>query len=79
MSAAPTQMTPKKLLELCKQAVANGYGDDPIVLSDDNEGNAYHGMFYGFTKPGVDASLDDYDFPIYDSQEDDPTKVIVLG
>lgn len=58
------QLTVKKLLELCKQAVKNGLGDKKIVISDDNEGNGYHGMFYGFTILTEDNQ--DY-YPIYDS------------
>ena len=44
------QMTVNDLFELCKEAIRKGYGNKNIVLSDDNEGNGYHGMFYGFTE-----------------------------
>ena len=67
------QMTVKELMEFCKKAIAEGHGDKMIVISDDNEGNGYHGLFYQFT--------DAHDFvdAIYDSQSTDPDKIIVLG
>ena len=43
------QMTVKKLFELCKKEIAKGYGDKKILLSDDDEGNGYHAMYFGFT------------------------------
>lgn len=39
------QMTVKDLLKQCKWFADNGYGDRLIVLSDDYEGNGYHGLF----------------------------------
>ena len=67
------QITVKELYKLCKEEIDNGKGNRMIVISDDNEGNGYHGMFYGF----VDAEefIDD----IYDSQSKNPKKLIVLG
>ena len=70
------QLTVNDLLALCKQAVKEGHGSRKIVISDDNEGNAYHGMFYGFTP--INEGNKEY-YPIYDSQETDVNKVIVLG
>lgn len=43
-------VTVKQLLELCKQQVAKGNGDKIIMLSNDDEGNGYHEMFYHFTE-----------------------------
>lgn len=70
------QITVEQLLELCKTQVEQGHGKRYIVISDDNEGNNYHGMFYGFTE------IDDEekgDYPIYDSQYTDPKDIIILG
>lgn len=39
------QMTISILFELCKKEIAKGNGDKNIVISDDNEGNGFHGMF----------------------------------
>ena len=70
------QLTVKDLLAICKKEVQNGNGDRIIVISDDNEGNGYHGMFYGFTV--VKEEDKDY-YQIYDSQETDTNKIVVLG
>lgn len=68
------QITVKELYKFCKAEIANGNGDKFIVISDDNEGNGYHGMFYGFTP--VDKDCVDY---IYDSQHMSPEDTIILG
>lgn len=68
------QITVKDLLRFCKQAIKDGHGDKNIVLSDDNEGNGYHGMFYGFTE--VDENFSD---DIYDSLTNSSNDTIILG
>ena len=68
------QITVKDLLALCQQEVNNGNGDKHIVLSDDNEGNGYHGMFFGFAK-----CTKDYRDIISDSQYRSEKDTIVLG
>lgn len=68
------QITVKELYKFCKVEIANGNGDKFIVISDDNEGNGYHGLFYGFTP--VDKDCIDY---IYDSQHMSLKDTIILG
>lgn len=68
------QMTISGLFELCKKEIAKGNGDKNIVISDDNEGNGFHGMFYGFTK--IDEITQDL---IYDSHTNLPSDTIILG
>ena len=71
------QITVSQLLKLCQEQVKKGNGDRMICLSDDNEGNGYHGMFYGFTEVNQDEKED---YPIYDStEEEDMSKIIILG
>lgn len=66
-------MTVKDLYNLCKLQIEKyGNGDKNIVISDDNEGNGYHGLFYGFT------DIED-GFDIYDSQTNSPDDTIILG
>lgn len=65
------QITINKLYELCKKQIEKGNGDKVIAISNDNEGNGYHGLFYGFT---VVTDYEEWD--IEDSVEDD---VIILG
>lgn len=67
------QMTVKELMEFCKKEVEAGNGDKMIVISDDNEGNGYHGLFWQF------SPADDFVDSIYDSKSTDPNEIIVLG
>lgn len=68
------QITVKQLLKFCQQAVKDGHGDKNIVVSDDNEGNGFHGLFCGFTED-VDSWKDE----IYDSHTSDAENTIILG
>lgn len=68
------QVTVKQLRDMCNEEIAMGKGDRAIVISDDNEGNGFHGLFYGFSD--VDADTSD---SIYDTAEEDPKKLIILG
>lgn len=51
--------------------------DRKIVLSDDNEGNGFHGMFYEITYEHDD--LISFKDCINDSCETDPDKIVILG
>ena len=68
------QITVADLYEICKRRIKEGHGDKNIVISDDNEGNGYHGMFYGFTL--VDKYTKEL---IYDSQTNSTIDTIILG
>ena len=68
------QITVEMLFKLCMKAMNNGHGKKNIVISDDNEGNGYHGLFYGFTP--VDEEME---FDIYDSQTHSADDTIILG
>ena len=50
--------TVNELLELCQQEVENGNGDRKILLSNDDEGNGYHALYYDFT-PAEEIFVDD--------------------
>lgn len=78
------QMTVKQLLKLCQEEVKKGNGDKFIVVADDNEGNGYHGMFYGFSdamEMERDAQLFGHSIEdeIYDSCYTKPEEIIILG
>ena len=45
-----TVVTINRLLELCKEQIAKGNGDKKILLSNDDEGNGYHEMYYEITE-----------------------------
>lgn len=68
------QITVKELYKLCEAEIANGNGNKFIVISDDNEGNGYHGLFYGFTPVDEDGISH-----IYDSQHVSSGDTIILG
>lgn len=70
------QLTINELLKFCQQQVKKGNGNKKIVISDDNEGNGYHGLFYAFTE--IDEDEKEY-YQIYDSETDDINEIIVLG
>lgn len=42
-------ITIKELYELCKEQVEEGNGNKTIMLSNDDEGNGYHYMWYTFS------------------------------
>lgn len=68
------QITVKELYKLCERAIKDGHGDKNIVVADDNEGNGYHGMFFGF------SFIDKYTKElIYDSQTNSTADTIILG
>ena len=74
------QLTVKVLYELVQKEMLKGNGNKKIVLADDNEGNGYHGMFYGFTsKPSVVKETIEYSGGVYDSETDDPKEIVILG
>ena len=74
------QITVKELLEFCKAAIAQGHGDKHIVISDDNEGNGYHGLFYSFTTAeDLGEAAESVFSEIYDSRHKDPEDTIILG
>ena len=41
-------LTVNELLLACQVQVSKGNGDKHIIISDDDEGNGYHTLFYEF-------------------------------
>ena len=70
------QLTVQDLYRFCEQEIKKGNSKRLIVISDDNEGNGFHGLFYAFTE--IEEKDKEY-YPIYDSVETDIKKIIVLG
>lgn len=68
------QLTVKDLHAICLAEIKKGNANKNIVISDDSEGNGYHGLFYGFT--AVDESFVD---DIYESNTNSPNNTIILG
>ena len=42
-------LTIKDLYKECKKQIDNGNGDKVIMISNDDEGNGYHYLWYSFT------------------------------
>ena len=70
------QLKIQDLYKLCEKEIKKGNAQKLIVISDDNEGNGFHGLFYGFTE--IDEKEKEW-YPIYDSTETDIKKILVLG
>lgn len=68
-----TQLTVKEMYEICKDAINRGMGDKYLIAPSDNEGNSYHGVFYGISK------VDDCYENIYDTQVTDKSKLACIG
>lgn len=64
-------VTVRELLKLCEEQIILGNADKNIVISDDEEGNGFHPLDFGFTV-GEDAKsfLEEFGF-----NED----VVILG
>ena len=41
-------LTVKELAKLCQEEIKKGHGDCSIMLSNDDEGNGYHYLWYSF-------------------------------
>ena len=70
------QLTINDLKKYCDDAIKKGLGDRMIVVSDDNEGNGFHGLFFGFTV--IKKGEEDY-YPISDSVSENIKEIIILG
>ena len=69
--------TVELLKKLCEQEIALGNGEKQILISDDDEGNGYHTLFYGFTS-NQDEIKGLYELGIF-HDDNDPNNVIILG
>ena len=49
--------TVKELKELCETQIQYGNGDKIIMISDDDEGNGFHYLWYSFS---TSNEVDDY-------------------
>lgn len=68
-------LTVKQLALLCEEEVKKGNGDKNIFISDDDEGNGFHALFFGFEEDTEQyaESLFQIDNP------EDYDKMIILG
>ena len=72
-------MTVKELMEHCKHQIEVGNGNKNIVISDDEEGNGYHSLFYPFfTDPAMVRDVIEETGSMYQIIED-IDDIIILG
>ena len=71
-------LTVRDLLKLCQDEIKKGHGDYSIMLSNDDEGNGYHYLWFNFITADelgesfeLKESLDEYIAP--------KSKTIILG
>ena len=72
------QLTLNDLKKQVDKAVKEGHGDKYVVISDDNEGNGFHGLFFGVTT----LSKEDWEFyeeANYDSIVRDYRYLVIVG
>ena len=72
------QIQLKDLYHECQRIMKEGKGEKYLILSDDNEGNGYHGMFYTLLEVTKD-NKDDIGDLIGDNAEPDLENLIVVG
>jgi len=70
------QVTVKQMLAYCQEQVRRGNGDKYLIAANDNEGNGYHGVFFGLTPM---EEIGDIDGLLYDSQVTDPDMLMCIG
>lgn len=71
------QITVNELYAMCVSAIGKGYGKRKIIISDDVEGNGFHGLYFGFCTV---RQLDLFDDScIVDTETNNEDELLVLG
>ena len=76
------QMTVQALLDHLQEMVKTrpSCKNKYIVVADDNEGNSYHGLFYGLTVAPSDVkNIIEFSNGLSDSITDDTRDLVILG
>lgn len=69
-----TQVTVLQMYQALAKEIKKGNGNKYLVVSDDNEGNGYHGCFYHIS-PMEPETID----LVTDLQVLDPDKLMIIG
>ena len=72
-------MTVKELMIECDRLVKKGMGDRNILISNDDEGNGYHHLFYAFMTNPEDIAKTLEWCQDYNTKDVDPNKTVILG
>lgn len=70
------QLNIKDLYKICKSEIAKGNGNKKIIVSSDEEGNSFRGLYCGFST--IDPKYKDL-YDIIESESTDPDSIIILG
>lgn len=68
-------ITVKELATMCMEQIKKGNGDKHILVSNDDEGNGYHTLFYGLddSKENIEYALE------IEHDNHSANEVVVLG
>lgn len=72
-----TEMTIRTLFSLCVEQMKNGNGDKKILISNDDEGNGYHGLYFAFSETNK-MSLSEFELP-YGVKVSELSDYVILG
>lgn len=76
------ELTINELWKLCVSERKKGNGGKRILISNDDEGNGFHGLFYGFTpttKPGQSTNYFEESCAICPVNSNEVEDYIILG
>lgn len=71
-------ITIEQLYKECAKQIKAGNKDRHVMLSNDDEGNGYHELFFGFM-PTKECVSDDYLLPYGVTMQEAEKEYIVLG
>lgn len=76
-------ITVKELKRLCEIAIEQGQGEKVIQISDDDEGNGFHTLYYGFDLDGKNLKYAIQNDRVHDNRGKKPVyntkNAIILG
>jgi len=71
------QMTVERLYQECARLMRMGLGKKIVLVTDDDEGNGYHALWYDFT---TDVNqIRETKQVCYFHDDDDPKDVVLIG
>lgn len=70
-------MTIERLKELCEEQIKLGNKDKYIFISQDEEGNGFHALFFPFISEMEE--IEKYEDQLYEIEKEDFDKIVLLG
>lgn len=72
-------ITVNQLYAILRNCIKNGNGGKKILISDDDEGNGYHELFFGITPSKDIISMVGANLPFNVTEEDAINNYVILG